>query len=283
MPRYFIHMAYDGTSYHGWQVQPNGKTVQEVMEHALSTLLRQEIAVTGAGRTDTGVHASYFVAHFDTLPIENQLNSSQTNDNHKDASQRDDSQTNDNQKDDKGYSDPEDDRFIFKLNRFLPDDIVVYRIRQVPEEMHARFSAIHRTYHYHISTVKPLFTRKYAHHLFGPLDLEEINRCCKIILETTDFTSFSKLHTDVKTNNCKVLVADWKEVDNGFLFEIRADRFLRNMVRSLVGTLIDAGQGKLDRDDFLAIAESRDRGHAGQSAPAQGLFLVDIGYEGFPT
>ncbi|MCK4749032.1 MAG: tRNA pseudouridine(38-40) synthase TruA [Bacteroidales bacterium] len=263
MPRYFIHMAFDGTGYHGWQVQPNGKTVQEVMEHALSTLLRQEIAVTGAGRTDTGVHASFFIAHFDAAQIEGQ--------------------TTDKKKHKSEMSNPEGDQFIFKLNRLLPDDIVVYRIRQVPEEMHARFSATHRTYHYHISTLKPLFTRKYAHHLFGPLDLEEIRQCCKIILENTDFTSFSKLHTDVKTNNCKVMVADWKEVDNGFLFEIKADRFLRNMVRSLVGTLLDVGQGKLNRGDFLAIVEAKDRGKAGQSAPAQGLFLVDIGYEGLPA
>jgi tRNA pseudouridine38-40 synthase len=249
-------MAFDGTGYYGWQSQPKRKTVQEVMENALSTLLKQEITVTGAGRTDTGVHASCFIAHFDA-----------------DLSQC-------NSSDEEPYN-PEDERFVFKLNRFLPDDIVVYKIRQVPGQMHARFSAIYRIYHYHISTVKPLFTRRYAHYIYGPLDLEEIRHCCGIILETSDFTSFSKLHTDVKTNICRVMAAKWKTVDNGFIFEIKADRFLRNMVRSLVGTLLDAGQGKIDRNDFMAIIEARDRGRAGQSAPAHGLFLVDIGYEGF--
>jgi tRNA pseudouridine38-40 synthase len=249
-------MAFDGTGYKGWQVQPNGITIQEVMEKALSTLLRQEISVTGAGRTDTGVHASFFVAHFNTRA-----------DHHDSAAVE--------------LSDPEDEQFVFKLNRFLPDDIVVYRISQVPEEMHARFSATYRTYHYHITTIKPLFTRQYSHYVYSPLDLEEIGACCKIILETTDFTSFSKLHTDVKTHECRVMLAEWKSVDHGYLFEIRADRFLRNMVRSIVGTLLDVGQGRLDRNKFRAIVEAKDRSAAGQSAPAHGLFLVDIGYEGF--
>ena len=249
-------MAYDGTGYRGWQAQPNGVTIQQVMEKALSTLLHQEIIVTGAGRTDTGVHASFFIAHFDIKT-----------DHHDSATGE--------------LSDPEDEKFIFKLNRFLPDDIVIYRISQVPEEMHARYSATYRTYHYHISTVKPLFTRQYAHYQYGALDLEEIRECCRIILDTTDFTSFSKLHTDVKTHDCRVMVAEWKTVDNGYLFEIRADRFLRNMVRSIVGTLLDVGQGKLDRNEFRAIVEAKDRSAAGQSAPAHGLFLVDIGYEGF--
>lgn len=242
-------MAYDGTDYQGWQVQPNGKTVQQVMEYALTTLLQQEISVTGAGRTDTGVHTSFFVAHFDTsTPINQRL-----------------------------------DHLIFKLNRFLPPDIVVYRIKPVSDEMHARFSATHRTYQYHISTLKPLFTRNYSHYIYGTLDLEEINHCCDIILETIDFTSFTKVHTDVKTNNCRVTHVEWKVVEEGYLFEIIADRFLRNMVRSLVGTLIDVGQKKTNRTEFRVIVEAKDRGKAGQSAPAKGLFLVDIGYEGFPV
>jgi tRNA pseudouridine38-40 synthase len=237
-------MAFDGSEYNGWQIQPNGKTVQQVMEHALSTLLHEIISVTGAGRTDTGVHASYFIAHFDTRnPLKQSM-----------------------------------DQFVFKLNRFLPPDIVVYKIMQVPDDWHARFSASHRTYHYHISTVKPLFTRAYSHYVYGPLDTDAIDQCCHIILENNDFTSFSKLHTDVKTNNCKVTSARWKEVENGYLFEITADRFLRNMVRSLVGTLLDVGQGKLNLEQFREIVDARDRSRAGQSAPAQGLFLVDIGY-----
>jgi tRNA pseudouridine38-40 synthase len=240
-------MAYDGADYSGWQVQPNGKTVQQVMEQALSTLLKEDITLTGAGRTDTGVHASRFVAHFDIPEFLGRPTA----------------------------------QLIFKLNRFLPPDIVVYQIHQVHDEMHARFSASYRTYHYNISTIKPLFTRKYSHYVYGTLDTDAIKRCCEIILATTDFTSFSKLHTDVKTNNCKVIHAEWKDVDSGYLFEIKADRFLRNMVRSLVGTLLDVGQGKLDLIGFKEIVEAKDRSRAGQSAPAKGLFLVDIGYQEF--
>ena len=256
MSRYFIHMAYDGSVYHGWQIQANGKTVQEVLEKALSTLLQQELSVTGAGRTDTGVHASFFIAHFDT---KTRIQSA-------------------------SFSGPDDPRFTFKLNRFLPNDIVVYGIMEVDPEMHARFSATYRCYHYHISTIKPLYNRDYTFHLYGKLDLEAMNQCCQIIIKTTDFTSFSKLHTDVKTNNCTVCLAQWKEAEGGYIFEIKADRFLRNMVRSLVGTLIEAGQGKLDVDGFQRIVDARDRGKAGQSVPAAGLFLIDIGYEGInPT
>ncbi len=147
--------------------------------------------------------------------------------------------------------------------------------------MHARFSAISRTYHYHISSLKPLYTRNYSLHIYGELDIEEINRCCEIIRLTTDFTSFSKLHTDVKTNDCQMMEVQWKEEDDGYLFEIKADRFLRNMVRSLVGTLLNVGQGKLDEDGFQKIVDAKDRGKAGQSAPALGLFLVNVEYEGF--
>jgi tRNA pseudouridine38-40 synthase len=242
-------MAFDGTAYHGWQVQPNGNTVQAELERALSTLLGVETSVTGAGRTDTGVHASFFIAHFDCTAA----------------------------------TDPESNQFLFKLNRFLPEDIVIYRIQQVPDDLHARFSATYRTYHYHISTIKPLFTRNFAQYLYGPLNLEEIDACCQIIEDNTDFTSFSKLYTDVKTNICRVEYARWEEADKGYRFEIKADRFLRNMVRSLVGTLTDVGQGKLDRKGFQEIVDAKDRTRAGQSAPARGLFLVDIGYEGFPS
>ncbi|MDX2430736.1 MAG: tRNA pseudouridine(38-40) synthase TruA [Bacteroides sp.] len=255
MKRYFIHMAYDGTNYHGWQVQPNGLTVQEVLENALSVILQEEIKVTGAGRTDTGVHASFYMAHFDI--------------------RREDSYG--------SFSGPDDPQFLFKLNRFLPEDIVIYKILEVTPDLHARFSATYRTYHYHISTRKPLFNRNYSHYVYGLLDLEAMNRCCGIIMKTTDFTSFSKLHTDVKTNNCKVIDAHWKEVDGAYLFEIKADRFLRNMVRSLVGTLLDAGQGKLDIGGFQSIVDAKDRGKAGQSVAAAGLFLVDIGYEGISS
>jgi tRNA pseudouridine38-40 synthase len=208
--------------------------------------LNEDISVTGAGRTDTGVHASFYVAHFDTAAdIETGT-----------------------------------DQLVFKLNRFLPHDIVIYKIQPVSEDLHARFSATYRTYHYHISTVKPLFTRNFTHYVFGELDTDEINACCKLIKETVDFTSFSKLHTDVKTNDCKVYEATWQFEEKGYLFEIKADRFLRNMVRSLVGTLLNVGQGKMTRDGFKRIIEAKDRSQAGQSAPARGLFLVDIGYKG---
>jgi len=246
MSRYFIHMAYDGSDYCGWQVQPNELAVQQVLEHALSTLLKREIAVIGAGRTDTGVHASYFIAHFD-------LDSSDTNL-------------------------PASKQFLFKLNRFLPPDIVIYKITAVPDDMHARFSATYRSYQYHISSIKPLYKRNYSHYVYGELDVEAINSCCKVIQETTDFTSFAKLHTNVKTNNCRVTNARWRNVDQGYLFEITADRFLRNMVRSLTGTLLDVGRGKLDIEGFKKIVEAKDRSKAGSSAPAKGLFLMDIGY-----
>ncbi len=250
MSRYFIHMAYDGSNYCGWQIQPNEPSVQQVLAHALSTLLKQEISVTGAGRTDTGVHASHYIAHFDLESTSHDYL-------------------------------PSTDQFLFKLNRFLPPDIVVYKITPVPEDMHARFSATYRSYHYHISSIKPLYKREYSHYVYGELDTETINNCCKLILETTDFTSFAKLHTDVKTHNCRLTHARWKHVDQGYLFEITADRFLRNMVRSLTGTLLDVGRGKLDLEGFKKIVEAKDRSKAGSSAPAKGLFLVDIGYSNF--
>ena len=246
MSRYFIHMAYDGSDYCGWQVQPNELAVQQVLEHALSTLLKREIAVIGAGRTDTGVHASYFIAHFDLVSSDTNL--------------------------------PVSKQFLFKLNRFLPPDIVIYKITAVPDDMHARFSATYRSYQYHISSIKPLYKRNYSHYVYGELDVEAINSCCKVIQETTDFTSFAKLHTNVKTNNCRVTNARWRNVDQGYLFEITADRFLRNMVRSLTGTLLDVGLGKLDIEGFKKIVEAKDRSKAGSSAPAKGLFLMDIGY-----
>jgi len=255
MSRYFIHMAYDGSDYSGWQIQPDKKTVQQVLEHALSTLLKQEIAVTGAGRTDTGVHASCFVAHFDTdLPGKVQAKSTIP------------------------FADPSSEKFVFKLNRFLPPDMVVHRIEEVAEEMHARYSAIYRTYQYRISSVKPLYNRNYCHYVFGELDIEAIESCCRRILATSDFTSFAKLHSDVKNNICRVTHATWSKVEEGYLFKITADRFLRNMVRSLTGTLLDVGLGKLDLEGFRKIVDAKDRGKAGTSAPARGLFLVDIGY-----
>lgn len=244
MSRYFIHMAFDGSAYCGWQIQAKEKTVQQVVEQAFSTLLKQEISVTGAGRTDTGVHASHFAAHFDLQ--EEFL--------------------------------PASEDFLFKLNRFLPQDIVVSRIFRVKDDLHARYSATYRTYHYHISSVKPLFNRAYSHYIYGKLDLKAIEACCKIIMDTRDFTSFAKLHSDVKTNICRVSLARLVAIEGGFRFEITADRFLRNMVRSITGTLLDVGLGKTSPNAFQKIVDAKDRSLAGSSAPARALFLVDIGY-----
>lgn len=248
-------MAYDGSGFSGWQIQPEGRTVQQEVMNALSTLLKQEVAVTGAGRTDAGVHASCFIAHFDV---------------DRSGSGRTEGST--------SVPDPSGEKFVFKLNRFLPPDIVVYRIFEVPDELHARYSATYRTYHYHLASSKPLFNRNYAHYVYGKLHTEAIDRCCGVILETGDFTSFARLHSDVKTNLCRVTHAEWRKVEQGYLFEITADRFLRNMVRSITGTLLEVGLGKLDLEGFKKIIEAKDRSKAGPSLPAQGLFLVDIGY-----
>lgn len=244
MERYFIQLAYDGTKYHGWQVQPNASTVQEQLEKVFSTLLKEEIKFVGAGRTDTGVHASYFVAHIETA--------------HQGLDSR--------------------EGFLHNVNKFLPDDIVVHLITRVDSELHARFSAKYRTYHYRINRSKALFNRDYNYYYFRELDTDLIREACGILLTYTDFTSFSKLHTDVKTNNCKIYHAKWEESDESYLFEIKADRFLRNMVRSIVGSLLDVGSGKTSIQEFRDIIESKERGRAGMSAPAHGLFLVDIGY-----
>jgi tRNA pseudouridine38-40 synthase len=284
-------MAYDGTRYCGWQIQPGRITVQQVLQDALATLLKTAITVTGAGRTDTGVHASSFVAHFDADDVPGHSASPSPDPPspvhpdppspvHPDPPSpvHPDLLRTAEIPDPAIPPDPAQENFIFRLNRFLPPDIVVYRIVQVAPDLHARFSATWRTYHYRISSVKPLYNRDYTHYVFGKLDVEEITRCCRLILETSDFTSFSKLHTDVATNNCKVTLAEWKTLDTGYLFEIKADRFLRNMVRSLVGTLLQAGLGKITAEDFGEIIRARDRRKAGMSAPAKGLFLMDIGY-----
>ncbi len=243
--RYFIELAYNGTRFHGWQVQPNAKTVQESLEKALSTVCREPIAVTGAGRTDTGVHASYFVAHFDS---------------------------------EKATLDHPD--FAFKMNSFLGADLVVFRISKVNSDAHARFDATSRTYHYFINQRKDPFARESSWYLNRPLDVDQMNAACAVLFGYTDFTSFSKLHTDVKTNNCKIFEAGWARNGQQLVFTIKADRFLRNMVRAIVGTLVEVGRGKLTIAEFRQIIESKDRGVAGASAPPEGLFLADISYSG---
>lgn len=244
MHRYFIYLAYDGTNYHGWQIQPNGISVQECLMKALSTFLRQEIEVIGAGRTDAGVHASLMVAHFDFegAPLDTTL-------------------------------------VADKLNRILPQDISVYEVRKVKQEAHARFDATARTYKYYITTRKYPFDRCYRWRIHSPLDFTAMNEAAKTLFEYTDFTSFSKLHTDVKTNNCKVTYAEWVQQDEyTWVFTIRADRFLRNMVRAIVGTLIEVGRGKMNLQEFRNVIEQKNRCSAGSSVPGNALFLVNIEY-----
>lgn len=243
MQRYFIYMAYDGTNYHGWQIQPNGISVQECLMKALATLLRHDVEVTGAGRTDAGVHAQLMVAHFDS---ETTL----------------------------------DEAFMVeKLNRLLPPDMVVYRLRTVHPDAHARFDATSRKYQYFVTTSKQPFNRQYRCRLFQKPDFERMNEAAQTLFDYTDFTSFSKLHTDVKTNNCKIMHAQWTKVDEDtWVFTIQADRFLRNMVRAVVGTLLEVGRGKMSVDEFKRVIEQKDRCQAGTSVPGNALFLVDVTY-----
>lgn len=244
MFRYFIYLAYDGTNYHGWQVQPNGTSVQETLTRALITFLRDDaIEVTGAGRTDAGVHARLMVAHFD---IEWMLDCDVVTD---------------------------------KLNRLLPPDIAVYQVRRVVQDAHARFDATYRTYKYYITTCKDPFIRHYAWRVFQSLDFEKMNEAAQVLFDYTDFTSFSKLHTDVKTNNCRIMQAHWDQAGPyEWVFTIQADRFLRNMVRAVVGTLLEVGRGKLTIGGFRRVIEQKDRCRAGTSVPGNALFLVDVAY-----
>lgn len=244
MTRYFIYISYDGTAYHGWQIQPNGDSIQENVMKALSTILRENIEITGAGRTDAGVNATEMPAHFDT-----------------EAEIADTAQLTD------------------KLNRLLPKDISITRIVKVHPDAHARFDATSRTYKYYITTVKDPFYGRYKYRIFCPLDFDKMNEAAAILKEYTDFTSFSRLHTDVKTNNCDVSHAMWTRTDNeNWTFTITADRFLRNMVRAIVGTLVDVGRGKISIKQFREIIEKKDRGAAGSSAPGNALFLYNVSY-----
>ncbi len=243
MPRYFIILSYDGGAYHGWQIQPNARTVQEELEKALSTIMRTPMQVAGAGRTDTGVNAAMMIAHID-LPHEC------------DTSQ-----------------------LIYKLNRILPPDIAINDIRKVRDDAHARFDAISRRYKYYVTTHKSPFNRQYCCRITPEINFEAMNQASATLLQYTDFTSFSKLHTDVKTNNCKVTYARWHRLnDTDWVFEIEADRFLRNMVRAIVGTLLLVGRGKISVDDFSKIIQMKERCAAGDSAPGEALFLCEVKY-----
>lgn len=240
--RYFIEFAYNGKNYHGWQSQPNAISVQETLGKAISVILRSEIELMGAGRTDTGVHAKQMFAHFDT---EETL---------------------------------ETDFLVAKLNSYLPKDIVIYRIMKVSEEAHARFDAVKRTYEYHIHTYKNAFENESSWYVFQNLDLEKMNSAAKMLFDFQDFQCFSKVNTDVKTYNCKIIEANWQQKGEKLIFTIAADRFLRNMVRAIVGTLVEIGSGKKAVEDFKNIIESKDRTQAGTSVPAHGLYLTKVEY-----
>jgi tRNA pseudouridine38-40 synthase len=244
MGRYFIHLAYNGAGYCGWQTQPGLPTVQQTLEEALGTLLRQKIAVVGCGRTDTGVHASDFYAHF-VLDEELKM---------------------------KG------EELTFKMNSFLPPDIAIYEIFPVADNAHARFDATARTYQYHVSDRRlPFRQGQYCRIYFKP-DIEKMNEAARVLMQYDDFTSFAKLHTQVKTNICHLSHAEWTEEEGGWVFTIRSNRFLRNMVRSVTGTLLDVGRGKLSIDGLREIVEKKDRCAAGVSMPACGLFLTKVEY-----
>ncbi len=241
--RYFIYLAYNGTNYCGWQTQPNGVSVQSTLEKSLSTILRRPIQVTGAGRTDAGVHAKNMVAHFD-------------------------------------FEEPITDynKLLKGLNSLLPNDIAINRIVPVTETAHARFDAISRRYEYHIIQQKSPFHRNLATFIHFPLDIYLMNQAAQILFEYTDFTSFSKLHTDVKTNNCTIMHAHWEQTTDELVFTIEANRFLRNMVRAIVGTLLDVGQHKITLEQFHQIIRAKNRCSAGLSVPASGLYFIEAQY-----
>lgn len=241
--RYFITLSFDGTAYHGWQIQPHSVSVQEELQKALSTLLRMPVEVVGAGRTDTGVHARKMVSHFD---INAELDCQQ---------------------------------LVYKLNKLLPRDIAVQHVEQVSDDMHARFSAKSRTYHYYVHLSKNPFLRSYSWQLYGNPDFELMNKAAVVLMEYIDFTSFSKVNTDTKTNDCTITEAHWDRVGEGqWRFTITANRFLRNMVRAIVGTLMDVGRGRMTIEQLRQVIEAKDRCRAGDSVPGNALFLVDVKY-----
>lgn len=245
--RFFIRFAYDGTAFHGSQRQPNGVTVQETMEQALAMIFREEVALTFAGRTDAGVHAREMYAHFDLTE------SQATIANHR--------------------------NLLFRLNGILPNSIAVYDIYHVTDDAHARFSAKRRTYEYHVIDHKDPFLLPYTTRLRMPLDYAAMNEAAQYLIGRQDFASFCRTHTDVKTTICDLTQAEWKELGNGHaVFTISADRFLRNMVRAVVGTLFLVGQGKMTKEQFAEVITKQNRCSAGDSAPAQGLYLTHIEY-----
>jgi tRNA pseudouridine38-40 synthase len=241
--RYFLEIAYDGTNYHGWQIQPNATSVQEVVTKCLNVLLKQnDLSLMGCGRTDTGVHASQFFIHFDCEEI------------------------------------TDTDALLFKLNKIFPHDISALRCFKVDDKAHARFSATSRSYKYFIHSQKNPFKYKYSTLIERELDVDKMNEAAKLLPQFEDFTSFARLHGNVKTNICKIYYAHFTQHTDALVFEIKANRFLRNMVRSLVGTLLDVGLNKISVDEFVDIIEQKNRSAAGESVDAKGLFLTKVEY-----
>jgi len=239
--RFFIELSYKGTNYHGWQMQPNANSVQTEINNALSTLLNTNIKVMGAGRTDTGVHAKQMFAHFDCKQELDEL------------------------------------KLASRLNNFLPSDISIHNIHAVSDDANCRFDALSRTYQYHIMQQKNPFNTT-AYFLHKKLDVDAMNLACKHLLGKQEFTSFSKVNTQTFTNNCNVMLANWEQTEGELIFTIKADRFLRNMVRAIVGTLLAVGEGKINPEKVKEIIAKKDRGEAGTSVPAHALFLSNIDY-----
>lgn len=243
--RYLLELSYKGTHYHGWQKQANVHSVQEEVEQKLSLILRSEIAILGCGRTDTGVHAKQYFAHFNS------------------------------------DLDLSDELLTKKLNKVLPHDIAILSLQKVADDFHARFDADYRTYEYWITQKVNPFLTEFAWLQYGGVNIEAMNEAAKLLLTHTDFECFSKVHTDVKTFLCDVTIAKWEQKDDKLIFTIRANRFLRNMVRAIVGTLIEVGKNRLTIADFNTIIESKNRSEAGQSVPAHGLYLTEVHYPHF--
>ncbi|CAN5592632.1 tRNA pseudouridine(38-40) synthase TruA [soil metagenome] len=242
MPRYFLQLSFHGRKFHGWQIQDNAHTVQAELNSALKALLGVETETTGCGRTDTGVHAGKFYVHFDAVEI------------------------------------PDESDFIYHLNCLLPFEVAIQKIIRLGDDAHARFDATSRTYRYFIHHVKNPFLNDTSYFFPFIVDLVLMNEAALILLDHTDFSCFSKSRTQVKTNICKIISAEWKMLENQLVFEITADRFLRNMVRAIVGTLLEVGEKNISLSEFTEIIENKKRAGAGASVPGHGLFLVEVSY-----
>jgi tRNA pseudouridine38-40 synthase len=242
--RYFIELSFKGTSFHGWQIQPNAITIQDKVNYALSVILKESISTVGAGRTDAGVHARNFTAHFDSS----------------------------------NYDPATKLRFLYGVNSVLPDEIAILNIYPVLQNAHARFDALSRIYEYRIRRQKNPFEKEYSFYYPHQLDINNLDKASEVLKQVNDFTSFSKLHSEVKTKVCRIKTAKWSENQGLLVFTIEADRFLRNMVRAIVGTLLEVGRGKILIEDFRKIILARDRSSAAFSVPAEGLFLLKVHY-----